>query len=257
MRASAHTGVAIPPLRGTRYRLPPKIAGVPIFWCFSVHIPSNRGIATTSLRTGLAMTGNWESARQTTIQVIGFSKLVVKMVFVGFVPSIVGRGYDPAAHVPRREMYVLPGNPIAQVRQVGGGVITPPYRASAINAEFTSVLTKADNLNNNLSYCCVNPISTFRRPNSVFWALPKPNNRQKTGANSGNQSFPELAPVCFQEALDHSARAGSERFFLSRRFRKRRNPVWISRFWNRTDGGKDPLPSRSRIIQRFLYFWGL
>ena len=113
------------------------------------------------------------------------------------------------------------------------------------------MLTKADNLNNNLSYCCVNPISTFRRPNSVFWALPKPNNRQKTGANSGNQSFPELAPVCFQEALDHSARAGSERFFPSRRFRKRWNPVWISRFWNRTDGGKDPLPSRRRIIQRF------
>ena len=53
----------------------------------------------------LAMTA---SIRQTTIQVIGFSKLVVKMVFVGFVPSIVGRGYDPAAHVPMREMYVLP-----------------------------------------------------------------------------------------------------------------------------------------------------
>ena len=45
---------------------------------------------------------------QTPIQVIGFSKLVVKMVIVGFVPSIVGRGYDPAAHVPMREMYVLP-----------------------------------------------------------------------------------------------------------------------------------------------------
>ena len=44
----------------------------------------------------------------TQIKVIGFSKLVVKMVFVGFVPSIVGRGYDPAAHVPMREMYVLP-----------------------------------------------------------------------------------------------------------------------------------------------------
>ena len=46
--------------------------------------------------------------RQTPIKVIGFSKLVVKMVFVGFVPPIVGRGYDPAAHVPMREMYVLP-----------------------------------------------------------------------------------------------------------------------------------------------------
>ena len=28
------------------------------FWCFSVHFPTNRGIATTSLRTGLAMTEN-------------------------------------------------------------------------------------------------------------------------------------------------------------------------------------------------------
>ena len=72
------------------------------------------------------------------------------MVFVGFVPSIVGRGYDPAAHVPMREMYVLPWNTIAQFRQVGGGVITPPYIASAINAKFTNVLTKADNLNTNL-----------------------------------------------------------------------------------------------------------
>ena len=88
--------------------------------------------------------------RQTPIQVIGFNKQIVKLEFVGFVPPIVGRGYDPAAHVPMREMYVLPCNTIAQFRQVGGGVITPPYRASAINAEFTSVLTKADNLN-----CCL------------------------------------------------------------------------------------------------------
>ena len=57
-----------------------------------------------------------------------------------------------------------------------------------------------------------------------------------------------------REALNHSARAGSERFFPSRRFRKRRNPVCISRFLNRTDGGKDPLPSRRRIVQRFLGF---
>ena len=53
------------------------------------------------------------------------------------------------------------------------------------------------------------------------------------------------------EDLNHSARAGSERFFPSRRFRKRGNPVWISRFLNRTDGGKDPLLSRSQFIQRF------
>ena len=30
-------------------------------------VPFNRGIATTSVSTGLAMTGNWESARQTPI----------------------------------------------------------------------------------------------------------------------------------------------------------------------------------------------
>ena len=57
-----------------------------------------------------------------------------------------------------------------------------------------------------------------------------------------------------REALNHSARAGGERFFPSRRFRKRWNPVWISRFLNRTDGGKDPLPSRRRIVQRFHSF---
>ena len=36
--------------------------------CFSVRFPSNRGIATTSVRTGLAMTGNWATARQTPIR---------------------------------------------------------------------------------------------------------------------------------------------------------------------------------------------
>ena len=37
------------------------------FWCFSVHFPTNRGIATTSVRTGLAMTGNFDTQRQTPI----------------------------------------------------------------------------------------------------------------------------------------------------------------------------------------------
>ena len=73
-----------------------------------IHFSSNRGIATTSVRTGLAMTGNSKTKRKTPIKVIGFNKLVVKFKFVGFVPPIVGRGYDPAAHVPMREMYVLP-----------------------------------------------------------------------------------------------------------------------------------------------------
>ena len=35
-----------------------------------------------------------------------------------------------------------------------------------------------------------------------------------------------------REALIKSARAGSERFFHSRKFQKRRNTVCISRFWN-------------------------
>ena len=46
--------------------------------------------------------------RQMGVQVIGFNKQIVKFEVVGFVPPIVGRGYDPAAHVPMREMYVLP-----------------------------------------------------------------------------------------------------------------------------------------------------
>ena len=54
-----------------------------------------------------------------------------------------------------------------------------------------------------------------------------------------------------KEALNNSARAGSERFFPSRRFRKRWNTVCITRFLNRTDGGKDPLLSRRRIVQSF------
>ena len=74
----------------------------------SIHFPSIRGIATTSVRTGLAMTEKFEAERQTSIQVIGFNKQIVKFEFVGFVPPIVGRGYDPAAHVSMQEMYVLP-----------------------------------------------------------------------------------------------------------------------------------------------------
>ena len=60
--------------------------------------------------------------------------------------------------------------------------------------------------------------------------------------------------LCCLEALIHSARAGSARFFSSRRFKKRRNTVCISRFLNCTDGEEDPLSSRRRMIQRFLRF---
>ena len=52
-------------------------------------------------------------------------------------------------------------------------------------------------------------------------------------------AYPGVCGVfLFREAQNNSARAGGERFFPSRRFRKRWNPVWISRFWNRADGGK-------------------
>ena len=101
--------VAIPRLEGKCIdNCPTERENLAIFGGNRYLVPFNRGIATTSVRTGLAMTGNLESARQIPIQVIGFNKLVVKFEFVGFVPPIVGRGYDPAAHVPMREMYVLP-----------------------------------------------------------------------------------------------------------------------------------------------------
>ena len=48
-----------------------------------------------------------------------------------------------------------------------------------------------------------------------------------------------------------SAKADSERFCPSQRFKKQRNPVWIFRFLNRMDGVNDPLLSRRRFIQRF------
>ena len=55
-----------------------------------------------------------------------------------------------------------------------------------------------------------------------------------------------------REALIKSARAGSERFFSSRRVQKWRNTVCISHFRTRTDREKDPLSSRRRFIQSFL-----
>ena len=57
-----------------------------------------------------------------------------------------------------------------------------------------------------------------------------------------------------REALIKSARAGSERFFSSRRLQKWRNTVCISHFLSRADREKDPLSSRRRFIQRFLRF---
>ena len=62
------SGVAIPLLRGEMYRKVHKKMGTPAIFGGNRYLaPFNRGIATTSLRTGLAMTGNLESARQTPI----------------------------------------------------------------------------------------------------------------------------------------------------------------------------------------------
>ena len=46
-----------------------------------------------------------------------------------------------------------------------------------------------------------------------------------------------------------SARADSERFFSSRKFRKRRNTVCISRFQNCTDGAKDSPPAEGDLFR--------
>ena len=53
-----------PPVRGEMYRKPPRKIGIDVILGGNRYlVPWGRGIATTSLRTGLAMTGDWESAR--------------------------------------------------------------------------------------------------------------------------------------------------------------------------------------------------
>ena len=49
-------------------------------------VPFNRGIATTSVRTGLAMTGNLEPARQTPVQVIGLKQQTIQQSLAGMPP---------------------------------------------------------------------------------------------------------------------------------------------------------------------------
>ena len=62
LRASAHTGVAIPRLKGTRYRLSPKIAETPILsGAFRNIPPLTGGLPRPLKRTGLAMTENFEA----------------------------------------------------------------------------------------------------------------------------------------------------------------------------------------------------
>ena len=58
-----------PPVREEMYRqLPNRVGVVAIFGGSRYLVPWGRGIATTSVRTGLAMTGNWATARQTPIR---------------------------------------------------------------------------------------------------------------------------------------------------------------------------------------------
>ena len=68
LRTSAHTGVAIPRLEGKcTEKYPEEWDSPAIFGGNRYRVPWDWGIATTSLRTGLAMTGNLESDRQTPI----------------------------------------------------------------------------------------------------------------------------------------------------------------------------------------------
>ena len=67
------SGVAIPLLRGEMYRQLPYGAGnLAIFGGNRNLVPLNRGIATTSVRTGLAMTEKFEAERQTPICRVDF-----------------------------------------------------------------------------------------------------------------------------------------------------------------------------------------
>ena len=76
---------------------------------------------------------------------------------------------------------------------------------------------------------------------------------RKSTAERSPKGYPNRG-VCVREALNHSARAGGERFFPSRRFRKRWNTVCISRFLNRTDGGKDPPKPAVPIVRCCLIY---
>ena len=52
-----------PPVERNQITITLKNRGDSHFWgCHSAHFPTNRGIATTSVRTGLAMTGNLEQS---------------------------------------------------------------------------------------------------------------------------------------------------------------------------------------------------
>ena len=57
--------------------------------------------------------------------------------------------------------------------------------------------------------------------------------------------------VVYKEALNNETRTDSERFSPSRKVEKHGNTGCISCFSTCTDGRKDPLLSRSRIVQRF------
>ena len=60
---SAHTGRGNPPVERNQVTITTKNRGGSLFWSAIRYIsPLNKGIATTSVRTGLAMTGNLEQS---------------------------------------------------------------------------------------------------------------------------------------------------------------------------------------------------
>ena len=68
LRASAQDFRGNPPVEWNQVAITTKNRSIPRpAGQLSIHFLSNRGIATTSLRTGLAMTGNLETERQTPI----------------------------------------------------------------------------------------------------------------------------------------------------------------------------------------------
>ncbi len=64
--------------------------------------------------------------------------------------------------------------------------------------------------------------------------------------------FVQLAQL--KEPRMKAAGADAEISCHSQTFKRRKQPVWISRFFSRGDGGNDPAFSRSRLIQRFLKY---
>ena len=129
LRTSALKWCGNPPVERNQVTITAKNRGdFHSFRCCPVHFPSNGGIATTSVRTGLAMTGNLKAKRYTPIKVIGFSKLVVKMVFVVDGPI---RDVDEIAElgIPVYATGSTPGGPYKE----GPGEVNTPISCGGVS----------------------------------------------------------------------------------------------------------------------------